>query len=610
LWSCKLLCIGRAFRRELFARFFDMTQSVNSSVRAADSTMDIEDLDLSMRAYNCLRRMRINNLEQIARTSPREFLAIEGFGKKCLYEICETLEKFYTSLDLQRLGSFASIVELWRPYFPHPERVPLVSYDPSSPNQGQPASNSDRVALEPIPSFDPTSSSQAQMHVEDLPISRRARNVLRVARIRTVNDLALISPRRVATIENCGRRTITELASLLKEYFASLPSCAAVFYRSTRASWLQYATSAASSDQRWLPIFLHPQMHPVVEVIEATFARLGDRRASILAKRMGLSHGQPRKTLEAIGREFHLTRERVRQIVDIGLRLILRDIKIHCPDVYPGIRNLFRTRGVVSLDDLTTAIPNLGSSVQFDSKACVRLLLFANPCETHPLGLGGNVWGSSEITPEFHKKVLRTARAILNGIPMECAQVSVEVAKSLRQFDDRQIKTIRKLLLNSVGQLRIEPSSKGDILYPPRQSNPDLRRAFVYAYIKEQGVPVHIQEIFSAMQDSEPELIPDSPTRKSAISAIASGLDRDDRFAWAGQSTWGLREWGYVSRGGSVAAAALEILRASSVPLSTAQIRKELSHLYRVSSAGVVAALKASEGVTIERNSQGLWRPI
>ena len=71
-----------------------------------------------------------------------------------------------------------------------------------------------------------------------------------------------------------------------------------------------------------------------------------------------------------------------------------------------------------------------------------------------------------------------------------------------------------------------------------------------------------------------------------------------------------MREWGYVSRGNSVGAAALEILRASNVPLSTAQIKKEMSHLYRVSSAGVHVALKASEGVTIERNSQGLWRPI
>jgi hypothetical protein len=571
--------------------------------------VDIEDLNLSVRAYNRLRKMRISSLEQIARTTPREFLETEGFGKKCLYEISETLEKFYTSLDDRHLGNFANIVELWRPYFPHPERVPLASYDPSSLNLDQSA-NSDQVPLEPIQVFDPTCNLQAQMRLENLPISARARNVFKVARIRTLNDLAQISPSTLAKFENCGRTTIAELAILLKEYFASLPSCAMVFYSDTRGSWIRRATSAASSDERWRLIFLQDQRHPVVAVIESSVASLGDRRASMLAKRMGISHGQSRKTLEAIGREFHLTRERVRQIVEAGLRLILRNVKTRCPDVYPGIRNLFRKHGVVSLDEVTTVIPDLGSSVQFDSRACVRLLLFANPSETCPLDFGGNIWASKQLAPGFQRNVLRTARAILNGIPMACAQVSLEVAKSFGQFDDKQINTIQKLLLNSSGHFRVEPSAKGDILCPSRQSSPDRRRAFIYAYIKEQGVPVHIQEIFSAMQDSEPALIPDSPSRRSAIHAIVNSLDHDDRFAWAGSSTWGLREWGYVSRGNSIAAATLEILRASSIPLSTAQIRKELSQLYRVGSAGVSAALKSSKGATIERDSQGLWRPI
>lgn len=587
-----------------------MAQSVNSSIQARDSAVDIEDLHLSVRTYNRLRKMGVSNLGQIARTTPKELLAIEGFGRKCLHEISEILEKFYSSLELGHLASFANVIELWRPYFSHPERVILVPHDSSPQNPGQLASDGGQAVLEPIRPFDPTRNSQAQIHVEDLPISARARNVLRAAKIRTLNDLAQISPETLIKVGNCGRKTITELATLLKEYFASLPSSAVAFYHGNGARWLRRANPVAPSAEPWLPVFLHPQVQSVVDAIDATLATLTATRSSILAKRMGLSHGQSRKTLEAIGREFHLTRERVRQIVNIGLKLIQRNVRTRCPDVYPEVRRFIRTQGVVSLDDLATAIPNLGSSAQFDSRACVRLLLFAHQDETHPLDPGGNVWCAKEITPEFNQKVINAARAILKGIPMACASVSVEVAKSLRQFDDKQIKVIQKLLLNSRGRFRIERSAECETLHPSRQNSPDRRRAFIYAYIKEQGVPVHIQEIFSAMQDSEPELVPDSPSRKSAISAIRSGLERDDRFAWAGQSTWGLREWGYASRGASVAAAALEVLRSSSLPLSTAQIRKELSHLYRVSSAAVTVALRSSEGVTIERNPQGLWRPI
>jgi len=347
-----------------------------------------------------------------------------------------------------------------------------------------------------------------------------------------------------------------------------------------------------------------------MEVIESTLAGLADRNVSILTKRTGLSHGQPRKILEALGREFHMTRERVRQIVDAILKRILRTVRTYRPDVYPTIQSMIKTYRIVSLDEIITAIPNVGSSAVYDARACVRMLLIANRGEMHSLDPVGNLWGSKETTPEFVKKVLRTASAILNGIPMSCGQLSVEVARSLRQFEDDRIKTIQKIILNPSAQLRMENSPDGAIIHPPRQTNSDRRRAFVYAYIKDQGVPVHIQEVLSALQDSEPELIPDSPTRRSAINTIANGLDRDDRFAWAGMSKWGLREWGYTSRGSSVAAAALEILRASGEALSTAQIRQELSQLYRVSSGAVSAALKSSEGVTIERDSQGLWRLI
>jgi len=587
-----------------------MARAVESSPQATDPAVRIDDLYLSVRTSNRLRKMGVIDLGQIARVAPRDFLKIEGFGKKCLYEIAETLEKFYSSLDVSLLASFADVVELWRPYFSHPERVPVAPYELSFPNPGQSASSASEAVREPFKAFDPARNPQAQMLVEDLPISARARNVLSNARIRTLNDLARISPVTLVKSENCGRRTIAEFATFLKGYFASLPSSSVVFYRETRASWLRYATSAAPGGECPPPILLQPEVHPLVGVIEAIFAKLGDRNTSILIKRMGLSRGHSRKTLEAIGREFHLTRERVRQVVKTALRLVLRNVKTYRPDVYQSVRELIRTLGVVSLDEVIAAVPNLGNSAIYDTEACVRAMLMANQFEIHAIDSLGRLWGSEETTPEFYRNVLKKARGVLNGISMPCEQVSLEVARSLRHFDDIQIKTIQKLLLNSYGQFGIEPTTDGRKLKPLRQNNPGRRKAFVYAYIKEQGVPIHIQEIFSALQDSEPELIPDSPSRRSAINAIASNLDRDERFAWAGQSTWGLREWGYISQGASIAPAVLEILRASSVPLSTAQIRKELSHLYRVSSAGVALALRNSKGVTIERNSEGLWRPI
>ena len=452
---------------------------------AYDSTASIESLSLSVRTYNRLRKMQISNLGQMARFTPKQFLMVDGFGRKCLYEIGEILQKFYLSLDVRRLALLANIAELWRPYFRQPDRVPYVPYDPA-PLTSEVSTRHDGAAIEV---FDPKCNPQSQLQVEDLPISVRARNVLNATRIKTLDDLARIGPDVLLGSENCGRGTIKELATLLGEYFTSLPISAIAFYGSTGAGWLREAKNAVSNDGRIGPTFLHPQIQTTTEVIEAALARLGNRRASILTRRMGLSQGHPRKTLEATGREFHMTRERVRQIVSAGLKLIVRKVKTCRPELYPGIRKLIRTNEIVSLEEVIAGIPELGKSAQADIKGYVRTLLFAKEDEFRPLDFGGNVWASKEITSEFQGKVLQAARQILNGIPMPCAQVSVEVAKTLRRFEDKQIKTIEKILLNSPAnsewklptkaifsaRLGRQVQTEGELLYMPISKNKEYQ---------------------------------------------------------------------------------------------------------------------------------------
>jgi DNA-directed RNA polymerase subunit alpha len=52
----------------------------------------LEDLDLSVRAYNCLKAAKINNLSEVVRYDMHELLKFRNFGKKSLVEIEELLE--------------------------------------------------------------------------------------------------------------------------------------------------------------------------------------------------------------------------------------------------------------------------------------------------------------------------------------------------------------------------------------------------------------------------------------------------------------------------------------------------------------------------------------
>lgn len=64
----------------------------------AAPSITIEDLELSVRAYNCLKRASINNLSELLKKSEHDLLNIKNFGKKSSDEVIEKLHQ--VGLDL------------------------------------------------------------------------------------------------------------------------------------------------------------------------------------------------------------------------------------------------------------------------------------------------------------------------------------------------------------------------------------------------------------------------------------------------------------------------------------------------------------------------------
>lgn len=61
-------------------------------------SISIEDLELSVRAYNCLKRASINSMAELLKKSEHDLLNIKNFGKKSSDEVIEKLHQF--GLDL------------------------------------------------------------------------------------------------------------------------------------------------------------------------------------------------------------------------------------------------------------------------------------------------------------------------------------------------------------------------------------------------------------------------------------------------------------------------------------------------------------------------------
>lgn len=63
--------------------------------------MSIEDLDLSVRSYNCLKRANIHTVDDLTRRTEDDMLKVRNLGKKSLEEVVKKLEDLGLSLKLQ-----------------------------------------------------------------------------------------------------------------------------------------------------------------------------------------------------------------------------------------------------------------------------------------------------------------------------------------------------------------------------------------------------------------------------------------------------------------------------------------------------------------------------
>ena len=69
------------------AEGIDLGPSVQDAALAADLALPIEDLDLTVRSYNCLKREGIHTVGELLSRSEADLLDIRNFGSKSIDEV-------------------------------------------------------------------------------------------------------------------------------------------------------------------------------------------------------------------------------------------------------------------------------------------------------------------------------------------------------------------------------------------------------------------------------------------------------------------------------------------------------------------------------------------
>jgi DNA-directed RNA polymerase subunit alpha len=60
--------------------------------------MTIEELDLSVRSFNCLKRAGINTVEELTQRTEEDMMKVRNLGRKSLEEVQQKLEALGLSL--------------------------------------------------------------------------------------------------------------------------------------------------------------------------------------------------------------------------------------------------------------------------------------------------------------------------------------------------------------------------------------------------------------------------------------------------------------------------------------------------------------------------------
>ena len=105
--GAKILC-------DHFALFTDLSETVGSKstvVEKAETQRDkvleltIEELDLSVRSFNCLKRANINTVEDLISKTGEDMMKVRNMGKKSLDEVQKKLEMMGLSLASEESGN-------------------------------------------------------------------------------------------------------------------------------------------------------------------------------------------------------------------------------------------------------------------------------------------------------------------------------------------------------------------------------------------------------------------------------------------------------------------------------------------------------------------------
>lgn len=293
------------------------------------------------------------------------------------------------------------------------------------------------------------------------------------------------------------------------------------------------------------------------------------RQKDVISKRFGLKDGK-RKTLEEIGREYSITRERVRQIENDAKETLSESDEMKTLDPFFALlADHFLSFGGVraehvlfSEDAKEKLLPALKAEI---AQAYLFFLLslhdlFERHSESDEFHV---VWALKDAKPDTVKESLS---ALVDRL--EKHREPISRSQLLEWFGELTGEEQEQVLASYLAMSKqIDENAFGEygLSHWPEIATRGVRDK-AYLVLKKFGKPLHFREIVDQINGSFED------ERRAHPQTVHNELIKNERFVLVGRGTYALAEWGY--RPGKVADVLVRIFEDEGKPLSKEDIIK------------------------------------
>lgn len=306
------------------------------------------------------------------------------------------------------------------------------------------------------------------------------------------------------------------------------------------------------------------------DLLSNLFMVLTEKEVTVVKKRFAL-FGQPKQTLEKIGKQFKVTRERIRQIESIALSKLRRTVRTtRLDEVNEVAKSLLRVHGgIMREDDLVSAVlKRINGATAVDGS--VLRLSFSIDTEMSCTGRSQTFvpfWRLTSLSADDISLIVDNVVKILRKRKTCMKQDElISAIQALNLFKDRL--PSRELIVSCLKvDERLREIDEGWGLTEWRFVRPRSIRDKVEIILKKTGQPLHFMEIANKIREAKFD------HKNVTVQAVHNELIRYPQFVLVGRGLYALREWGYEP--GTVADVIERILLEKG-PLSKKEIISEV----------------------------------